>query len=360
MMVKNKVKKYKQRVKSVSVATVIFLISLLIIGWANNDDTVKHTRTIYAMDTQMDFTVYESEKADSLTKVDEEVSKLEHLLSTTDRFSEIYAINHEHKPIPVSPETQEVLQMALAIAKQTDGVFDPTIYPIVDKWGFTTQNYHVMSDAELKNLLPLVDYRKINLAGDIASVPSGIEIDLGAIGKGYTGDKIIELLKREGVCSALINLGGNVQALGNKPDGSSWRIGLKSPDSDDNLAVLEIANKAVITSGGYERYFKDDEGNVYWHILDPKTGKPAHSGLISTTVIGDKGAICDALSTAFFIMGKDKAIDFWRKYYSANNSLDMILITDDHEIYITENMAKSFILEPKYANYPVHVVNAHE
>lgn len=355
-----KIKKYRQRVKSVSVVAVIFLISLLIIGWANKDDTVKHTCTIYAMDTQMDFTVYESEKADSLTKVNQEVNKLEYLLSTADEQSEIYAINHEHKPIPISRETQEVLQIAMDMSKQTNGVFDPTIYPLVDKWGFISQNYHVMSDDELKNLLPYVDYRKVKMAGDIVSLPNGTEIDLGAIGKGYTGDKIIELLKREGVCSALINLGGNVQALGTKPDGSTWRVGLKSPDSEDNLGVLEIADKAVITSGGYERYFKDDKGNIYWHILDPKTGKPAHSGLISTTVIGAQGAICDALSTTFFIMGKDKAIDFWRKYYSADNSLDVILITDTHEIYITENIAKSFTLEPKYADYPVHVVKAHE
>ena len=350
------IKKYKQRVKNVSVIAGILLISLLILGWASKDDTVKHTRTIYAMDTQMDFTVYESEKADSLTKVNQEVNYLEKLLSTTEPKSEIYAINHEAKPIPVSSETAEVLQLALNLAKQTDGVFDPTIYPMIYKWGFTTGNYHVLSDEEIKHTLPLVDYRKVNLAGDIVSLPQRMEIDLGAIGKGYTGDKIIELLKHEGICSALINLGGNVQALGTKPDGLPWKIGLKSPDSNDNLAVLEIADKAVITSGGYERYFQDEQGNTYWHILDPKTGKPAHSGLISATVIGKQGAICDALSTTFFIMGKDKAIDFWRKNYSKD--IDMILITDNHEIYLTENIAKSFTLEPKYANYPIYVVKA--
>lgn len=360
MIAIGKLKKYKQKVKNVSVVAIIILISLLILGWVNKDNTVKHTRTIYAMDTQMDFTVYESERADSLTKVNQEIIRLEKLLSTNDKDSEIYALNNEHKPIPVSKETEEVLKLTLNIAKDTNGIFDPTIYPLIYEWGFTTGNYQVLTDEKIKQLLPLVDYRKVQMAGDIVSVPEGMQIDLGGIGKGYTGDKIIELLKSEGVCSALINLGGNVQALGSKPDGSPWRIGLKSPDNSDNLAVLEIMDKAVITSGGYERYFTDEKGNIYWHILDPKTGKPANSGLLSVTVIGKQGALCDALSTTFFIMGKDKAISYWQEHYSQDtkNPVDMILLTEDKQLYITENIAKNFVLEPKYANLSINVVKS--
>ena len=146
---------------------------------------------------------------------------------------------------------------------------------------------------------------------------------------------VIEKLKENGVRSAVINLGGNVQTLGMRPDGTNWKVAVRSPfEADKNICELEIGEKAVVTSGNYERCFSD-EGKMYWHILDPEDGYPADNGIVSATVIGVNGTECDALSTALFVMGKDKAVDFWKN----NNDFDMILVTNDRKIYYTQELS---------------------
>ena len=152
----------------------------------------------------------------------------------------------------------------------------------------------------IDELLSAVDYRNIHLKGSSVTIEDGVQIDLGAVAKGYIGDEVADLLREQDVTSALINLGGNVQTIGTKPDGSLWRIGVRNPFADGNLGVLQVEDMAVVTSGGYERYFTDEAGNTYWHIIDPKTGYPADSGLVSVTVAASEGKRCDALSTALF------------------------------------------------------------
>ena len=171
-------------------------------------------------------------------------------------------------------------------------------------------------------------------------MPKGMQLDLGAVGKGYTADLVAEVLQTHGVQSALINLGGNIQAVGSRPDGSDWRIGIRAPWGEDNLGVLEISDAAVVTSGGYENYFEDKDGNIYWHILDPSTGYPANSGLQAVTIIGEEGRLCDALSTALFVMGAEQAEAYWRE----NSGFDMLLVTDENEILLTEGIADKFTL----------------
>ena len=207
-------------------------------------------------------------------------------------------------------------------------------------WGFTTDAKQVPSQTEIDRLLPLVDYTQISLAGSTLTVPVGMELDLGAVGKGYTADLVTELLKSQGVESALFSLGGNIQAIGSRPDGSNWRIGIRNPQGDGNLGVLEISDAAVVTSGGYENYFEDADGNVYWHILDPATGYPAHSGLQAVTIISPEGKLSDALSTALFVMGAEKAEAYWRE----NGGFEMLLITEQNEILVTEGIAQQFSL----------------
>jgi thiamine biosynthesis lipoprotein len=166
-----------------------------------------------------------------------------------------------------------------------------------------------------------------------------MEIDLGALAKGYTGDEIMTIMKECGVSSAIVSLGGNVQAIGKKPDGSNWKVAVRDPFStDQDMCVIEVADKAVITSGNYERFFTDESGNYYWHILDPKDGYPADNGLVSVTVIGKCGVDCDAMSTALFVMGFDKTVDFWKK----GCDFDLILVTDDKKIYYTDGVKESF------------------
>ena len=183
------------------------------------------------------------------------------------------------------------------------------------------------------------------------TVPSGMALDLGAVAKGYTGDQAAAYIKEQGITSALINLGGNVQAVGTKPDGSLWRIGLRDPFSEGNVGTLTVENSAVVTSGGYQNYFMGEDGQVYWHILDPDTGYPARTGLASVTVVAPEGVKCDALSTALFVMGLDGALDYWR----AHGDFELILITEDREFYLTPGLEDTFTLSDNAEGFVLEV-----
>jgi thiamine biosynthesis lipoprotein len=164
-----------------------------------------------------------------------------------------------------------------------------------------------------------------------------MELDFGAIGKGYAADKAVEILKSNGIKSALLDFGGNIQAVGKKPDGSLWRVGIKNPWEGGAAAALSVESKAVVTSGGYERYFEKD-GVRYIHIFDPKTGCPSNSNLESVTIVCESGKYADALSTALFVMGKEVAIDF----YKANTDFDFVLVTKERELIYSAGLS-SFI-----------------
>ena len=256
----------------------------------------------------MTITAYGENAGSALEQAEERVKDLEKLCSVTDENSEIYAINHSGgENVHVSPETAELLDFSLDISEVTNGALDCTMYPFLTEWGFTTGNYKIPTDQKISELLENTGYEKIDLNENNVTVPKNMQIDLGAVGKGYTGDLIVDILQENGIDSALLDLFGNIQTIGTKPDGTDWKLGLRSPFDEGSFATLEISDCAVITSGGYERYFTGDDGETYWHILDPTTGKPAHSGLVSVTIVGKEGRLCDALSTSLFVMGLDKA-----------------------------------------------------
>ena len=233
-------------------------------------------------------------------------------------------------------DTQALLKRALEVSDSTDGIFDCTIEPVMDAWGFTTQNYRVPSADELQQLLTHVDYKQVQQNGSDVSIPADVQVDLGGIAKGYTSDRIMQVFADNGVTSGIVSLGGNVQALGCKPDGSKWRVAVQDPnDEGENFAVVEIADEAVITSGGYQRYFEED-GATYHHIIDPRTGYPADSGVISSTIISHDGTLADGLSTSLFIMGVDDALDYWRAH---KEEFDAILMDKDGTVYVTEGIA---------------------
>lgn len=261
---------------------------------SENQAKTKCTRTVYAMDTVMDLTVYGDEEI--LDEAETLIGDLEAKLSVTDSGSEIYKLNHE-KEAAVSNDTAELILRALELCERTDGALNISIYPIVAEWGFTTGNFHVPDETVIAGLLKNTDYSAIRVertenGSDVISVVSvgaDMSVDLGSVAKGYTGDRISARLREKGVASALLNLGGNVQAVGEKPDGSAWRIAIADPQSSGTyLGSVEIIDKAVITSGGYQRYFEEN-GVQYHHIIDPSTGYPAAGGLISVTIVGDSG-----------------------------------------------------------------------
>lgn len=321
--------------------TFVFVLALVLLAGctpapAQAEPTAE--RTFFAMDTVMTLRLYAGGGEDLLAQAQNRVEELEALLSVTGGDSEIYALDHQGKA-SLSPDTADLLAAALDLCERTGGALDISIYPVLRTWGFTTGEYAVPSEETISALLPLVDHTQVELNGSTASLPEGMEIDLGSVAKGYTGDLLAGLLRENGVTSALLDLGGNIQAIGAKPDGSPWRVGIRDPEGEGNLGVAEVIDQAVVTSGGYERYFEQD-GVRYWHILDPKTGTPAHSGLVSVTVVGDSGTICDGLSTALFVMGLDKALDHWRQY----QDFEAVFVSEDGSITITAGLQSNFAL----------------
>ena len=322
-------------------AVLLLLLTALSGCGRTNLEAQEAENSFFAMNTYMTFTAYGEGAEDALADARVRVEEVEALWSVTDEGSEIYRANHSGgEPVNVSEETAELVSFALEMAEKTDGALEPTIYPVLRAWGFTTDTKQVPSQEEINALLGDVGHEKITLDGTLLTVPEGMELDLGAVGKGYAGDLAAEAVRARGIECAILSLGGNIQAVGSRPDGTDWRVGLRSPWEDGTLGVLRVSDQAVVTSGGYENYFEDEDGNVYWHILDPETGYPAKSGLLSVTIICPQGRLGDALSTALFVMGPQKAEEYWRE----NGDFEMILVTEEGEILITEGVADHFTL----------------
>lgn len=305
------------------------------------NDTIPASKEFFAMDTYMEVDAYGDNGEKAVAKAEKEVNKLDSILSTGKSTSEISNLNKNKKQV-VSADTMSLIKESVKISKETNSAFNPTIYPLMELWGFTTKNYYVPKDNEIKTLLNHMDIDNIKIderKNEVSFKDSNMKIDLGAIAKGYTSSKIIDIFKENNIKSGMVTLGGNVQVLGKKPDGSLWKVGIQNPIGEDEyLGVLQTSDKAVITSGGYERNFTKN-GKTYHHILDPSNGYPANSGLTSVTIISSDGTLADALSTSLFVMGKDKAIDFYKK---SNYNFDFILYTSNDKLIISDGIKDIF------------------
>ncbi len=290
---------------------------------------------LYAMDTVMSLTAYGPNAQKALTAAETEINRLDALLSISSETGDIYRVNQNGSG-DLSEDSRSLLSSALEYYKETDGIFDCTIEPVMEAWGFTTQNYRVPEQSELDDLLSRVDASCVSLTGSHVTLPEDVRLDLGGIAKGFTSARVMKVFAENGVTSGIISLGGNVQTLGRKPDGSLWRVGVQDPvDQNSMFAVVEVADEAVITSGAYQRYFEQD-GIHYHHIIDPRTGYPANNGLISVTIISPDGTLADALSTSLFIMGPEKAAAFWQNH---RDQFDAIMMTDDGDVLVTSGLA---------------------
>lgn len=289
------------------------------------------------MDTFIEMTAYGAKATEALTACSAEIRRLEALFSATEESSDVHRINGARsQAVAVSSDTAEILRSAKELSRSTDGCFDPTVYPLVQLWGFHTVP-KVPDAGSIESLLIGVGAERITTDGETVALPEGMGIDLGGIAKGYATDRLAELVKKYGVASAMFTLGGNVRVLGRKPDGSDWRIGVRDPAREDGIiGVVSISDRSVITSGSYQRYFEEN-GKRYHHILDPKTGYPSENGLVSVTVIADSGVRADALSTALFVMGEEAAIRYWRAHGLGNDGFSVILIREDGDILMSEN-----------------------
>jgi thiamine biosynthesis lipoprotein len=322
------------------------------------------TRQVIAMTTIMNLRAYGEKSGRALDDGEKEIRRLDARLSVGDSDSEVSKLNAAGGGT-VSPDVAVLMQKALAIYRSTGGAFDISIYPIMKLWGFTevydasdpktsTRVKHIPSAAAISETLTKVGASKMryNAKTRTLALPAGMQIDFGGIAKGYTSQRLIDIMKKDGVTAAMVELGGNVQVYGQKPDGSPWRVGIANPKNrEKTVGTLNLTRScAVITSGGYERYITDSAGRRYHHIIDPKTGYPAESGLASVTIICKDGTTADALSTALFVMGKDKAIAYWRAHHQL---FDAILVDQNQRVYVTAGAAKAF---QKNAGFSVRTI----
>lgn len=316
-------------------------------------ETPSASQDIFAMDTYMTVTAYGDKCTEAVQAAVDEINRLDDLWSVGNSESEISILN-ENGSVILSDETYTVVKEALELYDSTGGLFDITVYPLMVEWGFTTEDYKVPTDDKIKELLKLTGIDKITLDDETHQITlqTGTQIDLGGIAKGYTSAKIMDIFSEYGIVSGLVSLGGNVQLYGTKVDGSDWRVGVENPDNtikalstSDYIGVVQISDKALITSGGYQRYFVDENGEKHHHIIDPRTGSPSNSGLISVTIVSDDGLLADGLSTSLFIMGKDDAISYWHEH---SDQFDFILVDSEGKIYVSKGIESNFSSELDY------------
>lgn len=289
----------------------------------------------------MQLDIYGSEE--DLKIAESKILEIGNLLDTTYKNSDIYKLNETGRA-RLNDTTADVLSQSLELCAKLDGYLDISIYPIVEEWGFISGDYKIPEAERLSKLLESVDYKNIKLEENFAQLPENTRLDLGAVAKGYAADIAFDMLSQRGVRSGLLNLGGTVAAMGKKPTGEAWRIGICDPENTaSHFGYLQCSDKIVATSGNYERYFEQD-GKRYCHIIDPKTGMAVDNGTVSVTVISDSGIKCDALSTALFVMGIDKTQEYWE----SNRDFDFILLDDSDRLYVTDGIAKDFKLIDGY------------
>lgn len=296
------------------------------------------------MDTVMTLSAYGDHAQEALADVETELYRLDRLFSISSSSGDIAQLNRSGSAT-VSDETSKLLKRALVLGKDTDGALDITLYPLSQLWGFYSGDYQVPTSGQIQTALQTVGQQHCHVDGTSVTLDKGTQLDLGAIAKGYASYRAAKLLTDAGVTSANLSLGGNVHVLGTKPDGSNWKVAITDPnDTSDYAGVLQVQDTAVVTSGGYQRFFEQN-GKVYHHILDPTTGAPAQSGLISATVISQDDVLADALSTALFVMGSDKATAYWQ---NSKDAFEIVLITEDNRVLCSEGIADAFTPTSKY------------
>ena len=333
---------------------LVIIICILFCGCQIKNDMAEIQ--MFAMDTFIDLKAQGENGEKALLEAEKEINRLEKLFSPTIEQSEILAINQyaAKQTVTVSKDTFDLIEKAKEYCNITEGAFDITIAPVVKAWGFTEEVKRVPSDEEIQQKLQLVDNNKLHIDKQNSTVyleNENMSIDLGGIAKGYASNKVNEILKKNGVSSAVISLGGNVSVTGKRPDGTKWRIAVQDPmNSEGYVGILNVEDTSVITSGVYQRFFEQN-GKKYHHIIDTKTGKPTQNGLLSVTIVCDNGAMADALSTSVMVAGLQKGSELWRKL----DNFGMIVITDSNEMYISEDIEDIFEVSDD-VEYTIHII----
>lgn len=308
---------------------------------ADRPELFKESRA--SMDTLVSVTVVSASEAEARAAIDQAFSTITSLGRQLDFFSpdsEVTAINRAagERPVRVSPPVLDIIAKALSVSEQSGGAFDITIGPVSALWDFHAER--LPDPAALRKALPLVNYKDVVLDAAQSTVflkRKGMKIDLGAIAKGYAADRAVETLRERGITAGLVAVAGDIKAFGLKPDGSAWRIGIKNPrpagasSADELLATTGLRDRAVSTSGDYERFFIR-EGVRYHHLIDPRTGYPVNH-CRGASVFSREGALADAFSTAVCILGPEKGMQLLHR-----TGIEGLIIGGDGAITVSEGL----------------------
>lgn len=340
-----------------SAIAVLLIISLFILAAAsgcssqngtaqapkNQTLTEPISKSEFLLDTMCKISVYDNVSPEVIDKGFDKLKEVDARMNADSETSEIADINSHAglDYVKVSDETFYVIKEGKQYGDTTHGRFDITIGPLVKLWGINTDHARVPAPEEIKEKLPLVDYHNILLDEankKVMLTNKGMALDLGGIAKGYSADAVAEVLKKNGVEHAIINLGGNVLVMGSKPGGEDWKVGIQNPlaERGEYMGIVHVSDKAVVTSGIYERFFEQD-GKRYHHILDTNTGYPVDNSLAGVTIVTDKSIDGDALAKAF-CMGVEEGL----KFIEAQKNAEAIFVTKDSKVYVTPGIKKSF------------------
>ncbi len=322
------------------ITAFILGFSLLITGCSSTTKERDLTYTDTLFDTVISVQILDSVEREVLDGCEEICKKYDKLFNQSDEESDIYKINHaEGDSVEVSDDTIKLIEKGLYYSELSDGVFDITIGAVTDLWDFSGEEDKIPSDEEIQSALEHVNYQNVQINGNTVTLrdPEAC-IDVGSIGKGYIADRLKEYLEENGVSHALINLGGDVLAVGSKLDGSDFNIGIQEPFSDtgETITAVKVSDKAVVTSGNYERYFEKD-GKIYHHIISTSTGQPVENSLNSVTIITDSALTADAVSTWCFLLGYEKAL----KTVDQLDNVDAVFINKDNELLYSANFQRN-------------------
>lgn len=320
---------------------------LLPLAACTSDEPVQ--TQLFAMDTMMSLTAYGKNAQAGIDSATGIIKSMDKALDPKSQDSVVSLINRaEGNDVIVPVQVAEMLRTAMSVNYKSKGALDLSIYPIYLAWGeFKEETARIPEADELKELVHNLHFDEASLTrfpGESSysfKIPAGTQISFGAVAKGCASNYAIEAMKDAGVESGIVSLGGNVQTLGIKPDGSNWTVAVEDPNNPGAyLGTLSVGETAVITSGNYQRYFKGEDGEKYHHIIDPDTGRPVENNLLSVTIICKDGTLADCLSTAMFVLGEKGALQYWRD----NGGFEMIMVTDENQVICTSGLIEIFQL----------------
>lgn len=327
------------------IIAIIVGLSLIFIFVAGKYERLEVVKSSYALGTIINFRVFGSKGEKAIEEAIQKLNDIDDKMSAFKEYSEISKINSKAgvNPEAVSEDTYFVVKKAVEYSKILEGTFDPTIRPLVKLWNIGTEEEIIPEKSQIEETLKLVNYNDVILDENNYSTMLKHRkqaLDVGGIAKGFAADEARDIFYKHKIKSALIDLGGNIFALGSKEDGTSWKVGIQNPfkPRGEYIGVLSVKNKSVVTSGNYERYFMKD-GKRFHHIIDPKTGYPSQSKIISATIISDNSIDGDGLSTGVYIIGIDKALEI----IEAIDGVDAIFITEDKKVYKTSGIDKNIL-----------------